>query len=258
MIKVFNSPFRVTQKFGINSDYYKQFGLTGHEGLDLVPTSSDWSVYSLPYKGKVVKDIDMASKGGAYGITDTIWYPEIGEAWQYCHLKTNTLYEGQEIDPGIYIGQMGDTGNTKGAHLHVNRFKVNVNGIRLNKDNGTLGGIDPLPFLEQEPKPDPNANLLPVITDQTRIPQIDNKEVQAIRSELQATHDRVGELDRQIATARENLLLANTKYDDLRRNSQTEYNALKTEYEAYKAQNPPLAGLSLLELIQLYLKKKQG
>lgn len=87
----------------------------------------------------------------------------------------------------------------------------------------------------------------PQITDQTRIPQIDNKEVQAIRSELRATHDRVGELDQQIQTARENLLLANSKYTDL-----------KTEYEGYKAQNPPLAGLSLLELIQLYLKKKQG
>lgn len=251
MVKVFNSAFKVTQKFGVNPDYYKQFGLTGHEGLDLVPTSSDWSVYSLPYKGKVVKDIDMASKGGAYGITDTVWYPEIGEAWQYCHLKTNTLYEGQEIEPSTYIGQMGDTGNTKGAHLHVNRFKVNVNGIRLNKDNGTLGGIDPLPFLEKDPAiiTQPIAQT---ITDQTLIPQILDdqgrpREVQAIRSDLVATHKRVGELDQQIQTARENLLLSNSKYTDL-----------KTEYEGYKAQNPPLAGLSLLELIQLYLKKKQG
>lgn len=88
----------------------------------------------------------------------------------------------------------------------------------------------------------------PQITDQTRIPQIDNKEVQAIRSELRVTHDRVGELDQQIQTARENLLLANSKYTDL-----------KTEYEAYKAQNLSLAGISnsdlMGELSQRLMKK---
>lgn len=160
MIRVFNSPFKVTQKFGVNRIYYAQFDLEGHEGLDLVPTGFDWSVYSLPYRGQVVKDIDMESKGGAYGIHCTIWYPEIGEAWMYCHLRSNSTYEGQQLDPETNIGQMGDTGNTEGAHLHINRFKVNSLGYRLNRNNGFLGGIDPLPFLElpqmEEPAPAPD------------------------------------------------------------------------------------------------------
>lgn len=168
-IKVFSSPFKVTQEFGVNPSYYSQFGLKAHEGLDIIPTGSDWSIFSLPYQGQVVKDIDMASKGGAYGVTTTIWYKEIGEAWQYCHMSTNTTYEGQITEPGQYLGQMGSTGNTSGAHLHVNRFKVDSRGYRLDKNNGYLGGINPLPFLENEENP---ANITQPIaqqlTDQTK------------------------------------------------------------------------------------------
>lgn len=144
----------------MNKAYYSKFGLQGHEGLDLIPTGADWSVYSLPYKGQVVRDIDMESKGGAYGVHTTVFYPDIKEAWMYCHLKSNSVYEGQELDPSTYLGQMGDTGNTFGAHLHVNRFKVDSRGYRLNKDNGFLGGIDPLPFLQQDltpPAPAPTS-----------------------------------------------------------------------------------------------------
>lgn len=77
----------------------------------------------------------------------------------------------------------------------------------------------------------------PQITDQTLIPQIlDNqgrpREVQAIRSDLVATHDRVGELDNKVETLEQNLLLANSKYEDLKR-----------EYEGYKAQNPPITNI---------------
>lgn len=150
MTKVFATDFIVTQKFGVNPGYYKQFGLTAHEGLDLIPkTLKSLDVFSLPFPGIIVKDFDMASKGGAYGINCTIWYPQISEAWQFCHLSSNAVYMGQEIPPAAFIGVMGSTGNTKGAHLHLNRFKVDTYGIRLNKNNGYLGGVDPLPFLEE-------------------------------------------------------------------------------------------------------------
>jgi len=172
MIKVFSTAFRVTQTFGGNFEYYKQFGLIGHEGLDLVPTGVDRSVYSLPFKGKVVKDIDMADKGGAYGVHCTVWYPEIKEAWMYCHLASNTVYVDQELDPGYYLGQMGGTGNTQGDHLHLNRFRVDVNGIRLDKNNGYLGGVDPLPFLQQDLTPPTPQPLTSLLDDEKRALQV--------------------------------------------------------------------------------------
>jgi hypothetical protein len=149
MLKIFNSPFRVTQKFGARPEYYKQFGLMGHEGLDIVPTGSDWTIFSMPYKGIVVKDVDMGDKGGAYGIHNTIWYPDIKKAFEYCHLASNRIYLDQEISPTSPIGIMGGTGNVTGPHLHLNMFEVDERGYRQNKNNGYLGGIDPLPFLMQ-------------------------------------------------------------------------------------------------------------
>ena|SRR3990167_4016829 len=64
MRKVFNTQFKITQGFGLNSAYYSQFGLSGHEVIDLIPSGSDWTVLCLE-DGKVVKDIDMKDKGGA-------------------------------------------------------------------------------------------------------------------------------------------------------------------------------------------------
>lgn len=181
MIKVFNSRFIVTQGFGVNPNYYSQFGLSAHEGLDLIPSDSDWRIYSLPYNGIVVKDIDMEAKGGAYGVHCTIWYPSIKEAWMYCHLSSNQLKLDGLIPPSNLVGLMGATGNTQGAHLHLNRFQVDDQGKRLNRDNGYLGGIDPLPSLQsaimQENMP---------INDQTKIDlgRFGNLEIQAIRGKL--------------------------------------------------------------------------
>lgn len=147
MRQIFRSKFKVTQEFGVNPEYYKKFGLTAHEGIDIIPTGSDWTVYALE-DGVVVKDEDNA-KSGAYGKYVTIWHPSIKKATQYCHLASNIVDNGIQVKKGQAIGVMGSTGNTSGAHVHLNLFNVDDNGVRLNRDNGYLGGINPLPFLEE-------------------------------------------------------------------------------------------------------------
>ena len=146
MRNVFKSNHRVTQKFNERPDYYKQFGLKGHEGIDLVPTGSDWTVLCLA-DGVVVKDVENP-KSGAYGNNVTVWHPTLRKATQYCHLKENNVSLGESVSEGQLIGIMGKTGNTSGTHLHLNLFETDENGVRLNRDNGYFGGIDPLPFLE--------------------------------------------------------------------------------------------------------------
>lgn len=147
MRKLFRSQFKVTQGFGVNPEYYKQFGLKAHEGIDLIPTGTVWDVFALE-DGIVVKDEDNA-RSGAYGKYVTIWSPTIKKATQYCHLASNSVSNGQQIKKGDVIGVMGATGNTTGAHVHLNLFQTDDNGVRLNKDNGYLGGVDPLPFLNE-------------------------------------------------------------------------------------------------------------
>lgn len=145
--------------FGVNSSYYGKFGLKGHEGIDCVPTANDWTVISLD-DGVVVRDEDNA-RSGAYGVYLTIWNKEAKRAFQYCHLEKNVLGVGDIVRAGDVLGKMGSTGNSTGAHLHLNMFLTDENGIRQNRDNGYLGGVDPLPFLESGQE----ANIIPIPKD---------------------------------------------------------------------------------------------
>jgi len=141
---IFKPGYRITQEFGANADYYKQFGIPHHEGIDLVSMSDDWEIYSFPYAGRVVKDID--SPRGVYGNNVTIWYPDIGLAFQYCHMKINRVSVGDVLKPMQLIGTMGDTGNSMGAHVHLNGIAVDKNGYRQ-KHFGINGCFDFLPAL---------------------------------------------------------------------------------------------------------------
>lgn len=150
MRRIFNSDFKVTQVFKNNPGYYGQFGLAGHEGLDIIPTGSDWTVNAAE-DGVVVKDDDIAGSplSDPYGKFVTLWHPSIKKATQYAHLTSNVVSLGQQVKRGEKIGTMGTTGNSSGAHLHLNLFDVDTNGVRLNVNNGFKGGIDPLPFLNE-------------------------------------------------------------------------------------------------------------
>lgn len=153
----FKSGYVVTQAFGVNYEFYGQFGLKGHEGIDLVPifvaNPSEWMVHALS-DGIVVQEADsLDNPARAYGIWVTIWHPSLNLATRYCHMEYNTTIEGQRVDKGDVIGKMGNTGTISNgyhmlAHLHLNLYQTDSNGYRLNRDNGFLGGIDPLPFLE--------------------------------------------------------------------------------------------------------------
>lgn len=148
MKQIFRSKFTITQKFGVNPEYYGKFGLKGHEGLDLIPTGSDWTVYALE-DGVVVRDEDN-KRSGSYGVYVTLWHAQSKKATQYCHLELNLVDQGMQVKKGQAIGKMGSTGNSTGPHLHLNLFNVDDSGVRLNRDNGFLGGIDPEPYLNED------------------------------------------------------------------------------------------------------------
>lgn len=193
MRKLFRSQFKITQEFGVNSDYYKKFGLKAHEGLDVIPTGSVWDVFALE-DGIVVKDEDNAVSG-AYGKYVTIWSPSIKKATQYCHLASNSVSNGQQVKKGDVIGVMGSTGNSTGPHLHLNLFEVDDNGVRLNKNNGYLGGIDPLPFLQETSETSSDQQ---VIIDELR--QARDKNWNLYQSQIEETkkrEERISQLEEE-------------------------------------------------------------
>jgi hypothetical protein len=195
----FYSPYRITQAFGANPQYYKKFGLKAHEGLDLVPVSNNWTVLSLS-NGVVVRDEDKP-RSGAYGVFLTIWDKENKKAFQYCHLEKNVLGVGDIIRTGDVLGKMGSTGNSTGAHLHLNMFETDHNGIRKNRDNGYMGGVDPVPFLEQE-KPTQDTQK---IIDELRI---ERGTLQREKAELESELKNQKEKCKNISSQYEVVLLS--------------------------------------------------
>ena len=138
----FASGSTLTQAFGVNAQDYAQFGLNGHEGLDFIPQDADKKVYAVE-SGVVVQDVDDPVQGKAYGNNVTIYVPVNRRLWTYAHLAENFVKQGERVLRGQLIGLMGDTGNTRGAHLHLGLRLTDPNGNPINLSNGYKGFVDP-------------------------------------------------------------------------------------------------------------------
>lgn len=146
----FRGPLRITQNFGENPQIYRQFGMSGHNGID----------YGMPTGTEIVAATDgtitvVSDQGNAgYG--------------KYVRLRTNDNYEltyghlqraevtvGQQVLRGDLIALSNNTGFSTGPHLHfgVRQFVAGTNTI-ANYNNGYKGAIDPQAFFQaSEPTP---------------------------------------------------------------------------------------------------------
>ncbi|MDX1413820.1 MAG: M23 family metallopeptidase [Candidatus Promineifilaceae bacterium] len=128
----------ITQYFGANPQYYSQFGLPGHDGLDLqAPTGS--KVYSVaPGRVKlVVRDPKDHNYGRHIRITHAEGYETI-----YAHLEKPLVKEGNRVEAGTLIGLADSSGNSTGSHLHLT---LKRKGVTKQGWPGNI--IDPTPFL---------------------------------------------------------------------------------------------------------------
>lgn len=144
----FSGGNRLTQGFGENPDKYKQFGLNGHEGLDLTPLGADQKVYAVE-SGSVTQDFDDPVAGKSYGIHVVIYVPTNRRLWYYAHLAENYVSTGDKVLRGQPVGLMGSTGNTTGPHLHLGLRLTDANGQPINTTNGYTGFVDPAAMLAQ-------------------------------------------------------------------------------------------------------------
>ena len=136
---IFSGNFPVTQVYGNNPTYYSQFGFNGHEGTDW--GTPNGTPVLAPFDGIVLRDTDSAKEDN-YGIKVVLWDPVQKCAAWFCHLQSNSVNLGEKVKKGQIIGLSNNTGNTSGPHLHVNFCETDVNGNRLNTDNGYKGFLD--------------------------------------------------------------------------------------------------------------------
>ena len=117
--------FRITQWFGENPDYYGQFGLPGHEGIDFrAPHGQD--IFAV-LSGTVYR-VENDPNSGNYGIHVRIQHE--GELKTiYAHLDRALVQVGDVVVGGQKIGEADNTGNSYGSHLHMSEKETGVNYI---------------------------------------------------------------------------------------------------------------------------------
>jgi murein DD-endopeptidase MepM/ murein hydrolase activator NlpD len=121
-----------SQYFGENPDWYKPFGMIGHNGID-IPTPTGTRLLSS-INGTVT---ETANDIKGYGIYVKIENDVCGIL--YAHLREFTLRVGDKVKAGDFVGFSGNTGNSTGPHLHFS-----VHPIPRDRNNGYAGYIDPL------------------------------------------------------------------------------------------------------------------
>lgn len=144
----FLGTFPLSQVFGVNSDYYKQFlvkqpdgslgPLRGHNGIDYaLPSGTD--VYA-PHDGEV---IEVAFDQRGYG--NYIKIENEREGSVLAHLESVDVHVGFLIKSGEKIGKSDNTGYSTGAHLHWGWYKK-----PRDRSNGFAGFENQAEFIESE------------------------------------------------------------------------------------------------------------
>jgi murein DD-endopeptidase MepM/ murein hydrolase activator NlpD len=134
----------VTQAFGARPRYYKQFGLPGHEGIDIrAPMGTP--IYAVA-PGTVYSVTNLRGDGRE---SEWGWHVRIQHDCGYktisAHLANDEHLPDieQTIIAGQRIGTSGNSGNSQIAHLHWT----------LKHEDGQAGWpysiIDPTPFVER-------------------------------------------------------------------------------------------------------------
>jgi murein DD-endopeptidase MepM/ murein hydrolase activator NlpD len=132
----------ITQGFGDNPQDYADYGLPGHNGIDIY--SPLFAPFYAAKSGRVAWVSDQKPDGGAsaYG-----WHVRIDHDRYraiYAHAEPNPPVQvGQIVSGGDVIAHSGNTGNSTGPHLHFELRRLDGAG-----DPGWPWGIiDPTPYL---------------------------------------------------------------------------------------------------------------
>ncbi len=128
----------ITQHFGANPLNYAQFGLPGHDGIDIkAPIGS--KVFCVA-PGEVFR-INNNPSGHNYGIHVRVAHQD-GYKTVYAHLQKVFVRTGQIVEAGTVLGLADNTGNSFGSHLHITLKKKDAK-----YDNWPYEIIDPTRYL---------------------------------------------------------------------------------------------------------------
>ncbi|MEV6814226.1 M23 family metallopeptidase [Micromonospora sp. NPDC051296] len=128
----------------------------GHNGVDIAAPKG--TLIRVAASGRVVfSDCDPDRSGrhscdvdGWPGKGGCGWFVDVlhaqGIVTRYCHMVSRPrVAEGDTVQAGEVIGEVGSSGNSSGPHLH---FEVHTDG-----DRNSRSAIDPVPFMRAKGAP---------------------------------------------------------------------------------------------------------
>jgi lipoprotein NlpD len=118
---------------GIVSQGFRKYQ---HEGIDIANASGTPILAAAG--GKVIQ---VGWDDWGLGNAIKILHPN-GQTTVYGHNRRILVNQGQQVNQGQIIAEMGSTGNSSAPHLH---FEVRTNQIRTNRPVA----VNPIPFLRQ-------------------------------------------------------------------------------------------------------------
>ncbi len=142
---------RVTQNYGATSFARSRYGYRGkwHNGVDIgAPLGTP---ITAPAEGIVVNtgDQDRYCRRGAYGKYAVLRHPN-NLVTLYAHLSRTGVEPGTRVNQGDLLGYVGNTGYSRGAHLHFTVYDGKTFQMRPSKTCGPMpsgGDINPLDYL---------------------------------------------------------------------------------------------------------------
>lgn len=108
----------ISSRYGVNSRIRR----SSHTGLDIA------SPLGTPIKVVASGTVICASYNGAYGNLVKVNHGNGVETW-YAHTNKMYISVGQKVEAGEVIAEVGSTGNSTGAHLHL---EIRINGEHVN------------------------------------------------------------------------------------------------------------------------------
>ncbi|WP_371932075.1 M23 family metallopeptidase [Mesobacillus subterraneus] len=110
-----------------------------HAGIDIADESPD-AVVVAAASGTVIRSYYSATYGNCVLITHKI--NDKTFTTLYAHLEKSTVTTGQSISKGEVLGYMGNTGDSRGKHLH---FEIHEGKWNYEKSNS----VNPLQYVKK-------------------------------------------------------------------------------------------------------------
>ncbi|WP_437770602.1 M23 family metallopeptidase [Arthrobacter sp. KNU40] len=146
----FNLPVQgsVSQGFGSNPDYYRQYGQLGHNGWDIAAAEGT-PIYATADGTVIFEGWGKFGSGypGWAGDPAGIWtLIDHGDCYTgYAHQLDTVVSAGDKVKQGDLIGHVGSSGDASGPHTHfefISKPPAWSNGYagRVNPNNFNVGG----------------------------------------------------------------------------------------------------------------------